>query len=1057
MNFSRFFVDKPIFAAVLSMLVFVAGLIAIFVLPISEYPNVQPPSVVVRAQYPGANPKVIAETVAAPLEQEINGVENMLYMTSQNTSDGALLLTVTFKIGTDVEQAETQVQNRVQRALPHLPEEVRQIGVTTLKTSPTVTMVVHLISPDNRYDELYLRNYAVLHVKDELARLPGMGEVTMFGSGDYAMRVWLDPQKVAARNLTASDIVDAIREQNVQVAAGVIGQGPSKDADFQLTVNTQGRLKTVEEFGNIIVKANADGATTLLKDVARIELGSNSYALHSLLNNKPAVGMPIREAPNANSLQLSADVRATMERLSKDFPEGVEYRIAYDPTQFVRESIKSVIHTLIEAIVLVAIVVIVFLQTWRASVIPLLAVPVSVVGTFAVMLLFGFSINTLSLFGLVLAIGIVVDDAIVVVENVERNIANGLLPREATIQAMKEVSGPIIAIALVLCAVFVPIAFVSGLTGQFYRQFALTIAISTVISAFSSLTLAPALSAALLQAHGAPRDRLTRAMDKLFGRFFAAFNRFFGRASRRYEGGVQGVLRRKSATLGVYLLLAVAGVFMFKAVPPGFVPSQDKGYLIGFAQLPDAASLDRTDAVIRKMSAIARDVPGVADSVAFPGLSINGFTNAPNAGIVFTALKPADQRHGKDQSAKAIAAEINKRMKSVQDAFVLVLPPPPVSGLSTTGGFKMMIEDRGDLGYDELYKAVKAMQEKASRTPQLKGVFTSYQINVPQLFADIDRVKAKQLGVSLAEINQTLQVNLGSVYVNDFNQFGRTYQVRVQADAQFRSQREQIEQLKVRNDKGEMIPLSSLMTVKDTYGPDRVQRYNNYLAAELNGGPAPGVSSGQAQALMEQIARDTLPKGIGYEWTELTYQDKLAGNTMLYVFPLCVLLVFLVLAAQYESWTLPLAVILIVPMSILCALIGVKVSGGDNNIFTQIALFVLVGLASKNAILIIEFALELEQHGRSIVAAALEACRLRLRPILMTSIAFIVGVVPLVLSHGAGAEMRHAMGVAVFAGMLGVTFFGLFLTPVFYVLLRMLARRSGSKATAAAAKMEGVH
>ena len=1060
MKFSRFFVDRPIFAAVLSVLIFVAGLIAIFLLPISEYPDVQPPSVVVRAQYPGANPKVIAETVATPLEQEINGVENMLYMTSQNTSDGALLLTVTFKIGTNVEQAETQVQNRVQRALPRLPEEVRQIGVTTLKTSPTVTMVVHLISPDNRYDDLYLRNYAVLNIKDQLARLPGMGEVTMFGSGDYAMRIWLDPQKVAARSLSASDVVAAIREQNVQVAAGVIGQGPSKDADFQLTVNTQGRLKTVEEFGNIIVKTSADGATTLLKDIARLELGSNSYALHSLLNNKPAVGMPIREAPNANSLQLSADVRATMERLSKDFPEGVEYRIAYDPTQFVRESIKSVIHTLIEAIVLVAIVVIVFLQTWRASVIPLLAVPVSVVGTFAVMLLFGFSINTLSLFGLVLAIGIVVDDAIVVVENVERNIANGLSPREATIQAMKEVSGPIVAIALVLCAVFVPIAFVSGLTGQFYRQFALTIAISTVISAFSSLTLAPALSAALLQAHDAPKDRLTRLMDKLFGRFFALFNRFFGRASQRYERGVQGVLRRKSVALGVYLMLAVAGAFMFTVVPRGFVPSQDKGYLIGFAQLPDAASLDRTDAVIRQMSEIAKKVPGVADSVAFPGLSINGFTNAPNAGIVFTALEPADQRNGEQQSAEAIAAEINRRMKVVEDAFVLVLPPPPVSGLSTTGGFKMMIEDRGNLGYDELYKAVKAMQERASKHPQLKGVFTSYQVNVPQLFADIDRLKAKQLGVRLAEINQTLQVNLGSVYVNDFNQFGRTYQVRVQADAQFRSQREQIEQLKVRNDKGEMIPLSSLMRLKDTYGPDRVQRYNNYLAAELNGGPAPGVSSGQAEALMEEIAKDILPKGMSYEWTELTYQDKLAGNTMLYVFPLCVLLVFLVLAAQYESWTLPLAVILIVPMSILCALIGVKVSGGDNNIFTQIALFVLVGLASKNAILIVEFAIELEQHGRSIVAAALEACRLRLRPILMTSIAFIMGVVPLVLSHGAGAEMRHAMGVAVFAGMLGVTLFGLFLTPLFYVLLRMLARRLGEKTSAVAstaAKMEGVH
>jgi multidrug efflux pump len=1060
MNFSRFFVDKPIFAAVLSIIIFVGGLISIFKLPISEYPDVVPPSVVVRAQYPGANPKVIAETVAAPLEEQINGVENMLYMSSQNTSDGALALTVTFKIGTNVEQAETQVQNRVQRALPRLPEEVRQIGVTTVKSSPNLTMVVHLKSPDGRYDDLYLRNYAVLNVKDQLARINGMGEVQLFGSGDYAMRVWLDPQKVAARNLTAGDVVASIREQNVQVAAGVIGQGPAKDADFQLTVNTQGRLQTVEEFGNIIVKTNADGAVTLLKDVARLEMGSNSYALRSLLNNKSAVAIPIFEAPNANALQLSADVRAKMAELSKDFPEGVEYSVVYDPTQFVRESIDAVIHTLIEAIVLVALVVIIFLQTWRASVIPLLAVPVSVVGTFAVMIAFGFSINTLSLFGLVLAIGIVVDDAIVVVENVERNIANGLNPRDATIQAMKEVSGPIIAIALVLCAVFVPIAFVAGLTGQFYRQFALTIAISTVISAFSSLTLAPALSAALLKPHDAPKDALTRFMDKVFGRFFGWFNRFFGRASNRYETGVKGVMRRKSAALGVYALLAVAAVFMFKAVPSGFVPAQDKQYLVGFAQLPDAASLDRTDAVIKKMSAIAKEIPGVEASVAFPGLSINGFTNAPNSGIVFTTLKPFHERKDKSMSAEAIAAEINKRMGAVQDAFVMVFPPPPVNGLGTIGGFKMMLEDRGNVGYDELYKASQAMQAKAWQTPQLQGVFSSFQINVPQLFADVDRTKAKQLGVPLVTIYQTLQINLGSLYVNDFNQFGRTYQVRVQADAPFRSQAEQIAQLKVRNDKGEMIPLSSLMRVKDTYGPDRVQRYNAYVSADMNGGPAPGISSGTAQAIFEQIAKETLPKGIAYEWTDLTYQEILSGNTMIYVFPLCVLLVFLVLAAQYESWTLPLAVILIVPMSILCALIGVKVTGGDNNIFTQIALFVLVGLASKNAILIVEFARELEDHGRTVLQAALEACRLRLRPILMTSIAFIMGVVPLVFSSGAGSEMRHAMGVAVFAGMLGVTFFGLFLTPVFYVLLRTLAQRLEKKSTVAdtvAVKLEGTH
>jgi multidrug efflux pump len=1041
MNFSRFFVDKPIFAAVLSIVIFVAGLMAIFQLPISEYPNVVPPSVVVSAQYPGANPKVIAETVAAPLEEQINGVEHMIYMSSQNTSDGALKLTVTFAIGTNVQQAETEVQNRVQRALPRLPEEVRQIGVTTVKTSPNLTMVVHLVSPDSSYDDLYLRNYAVLNVKDQLARIPGMGNVQILGSGDYAMRVWLDPQKVAQRGLTAGDIANAIREQNVQVAAGVVGGSPTRNADFQLSVNTKGRLKSEEDFGNIIIRTSADGALTRLRDVARIELGSGSYALRALLDNKPAAALAIFASPGSNDLQLSADVRARMAELSKDFPHGVEYSVAYDPTMFVRDSIKAVIHTLCEAIALVVLVVIVFLQTWRASIIPLLAVPVSAVGTFAVMLAFGFSINTLTLFGLVLAIGIVVDDAIVVVENVERNIAAGLTPRAATVQAMKEVSGPIIAIALVLCAVFVPIAFVAGLTGQFYRQFALTIAISTVISAFSSLTLAPALAAALLRPHDAPKDALTRVMDKLFGRFFRWFNDFFGRSSQRYEGGVKGVLSHKTLSVGFYVLLVALAALLFKLVPPGFVPSQDKGYLVGFAQLPEAASLDRTDAVIRRTADIALGVPGARNTVAFPGLSVNDLTNAPNAGIVFVGELAPETRNTPAVSAPGIAGEINKRAGVIQDAFVMVFPPPPVNGLGTIGGFKMMIEDRGNVGYDELYKATQALVDKARAAPELAGVFSGYQINVPQLYADIDRDRAKQLGVPLQTIYQTLQVNLGSLYVNDFNQFGRTYQVRVQADAQFRSRVEDIGQMKVRNDRGEMIPLSSLMRISDSYGPDRVQHYNAYLAADLNAGPAPGYSSGQAQAALEKLAAEVLPKGVSNEWTELTYQDTIAGNTLIYVFPLCVLLVFLVLAAQYESWTLPLAVILIVPMSIMSALLGVKVSAGDNNIFTQIALFVLVGLASKNAILIVEFARELEHHGRGVVEAALEACRLRLRPILMTSIAFIMGVLPLVFSHGAGAEMRHAMGVAVFAGMLGVTFFGLFLTPVFYVLVRKLALR----------------
>jgi multidrug efflux pump len=1040
MNISRFFIDKPIFAAVLSIIIFVAGLISIFELPAAEYPEVVPPSVQVRAQYPGANPKVIAETVATPLEEQINGVDNMLYMSSQSTSDGNLLLTVTFKIGTSVTQAETDVQNRVQRALPRLPDEVRQIGVTTVKSSPSLTMVVHLTSPDGRYDDQYLRNYALLNVKDHLDRINGMGTVQLNGSGDYAMRIWLDPVKIAGRNMTTTDVTDAIREQNVQVAGGTIGGAPAKDAQFQYTVSTQGRLSSPEQFGNIIVRTGADGALTRLRDVARIELGVDAYNLRSRLDNRQAVAIVMFQAPNANALQMAADVVATMEELKKDFPPGLKYSIVYDTTAFVRESIRAVIHTLFEAIALVVLVVIVFLQTWRASIIPLLAVPISIVGTFAVMLAFGFSINTLSLFGLVLAIGIVVDDAIVVVENVERNIASGLSPHDATVQAMHEVSGPIIAIALVLCAVFIPIAFVPGLSGQFYKQFALTIAFSTVISAFSSLTFAPALAAVLLKAHDAPKDVVTRGMDRVLGRFFAGFNRFFGRTSERYENGVNGALKHKAIGVGIYILLAACAGLMFKVVPAGFVPLQDKGYLIDIAQLPDASTLDRTDAVMRRMGDIAAKTPGVLAAVQFPGLSVNDFTASPSAGIQFSRLKDFEERETPALSGLGIAGELNKRMGAIEDAFILVVPPPPVSGLGTLGGFKLMIEDRGALGYDALYKATQELQAKARAAPELAGVFSSFQINVPQLYADIDRDKAKQLGVPLTNIYQTLQVNLGSLYVNDFNEFGRTYQVRVQADAQFRSHQQDIATLKVRSSRGDMIPLSSLMRMTDSYGPDRVQRYNAYVAADLNGGPAPGYSSGQAQVALEKLAKQVLPKGISYEWTDLTYQNILAGNTMFFVFPLCVLLVFLVLAAQYESWTLPLAVILIVPMSILCALIGVKLTGGDNNVFTQIALFVLVGLASKNAILIVEFARELEHHGRTVLQAALESCRLRLRPILMTSIAFIMGVLPLVFSHGPGAEMRHAMGVAVFGGMLGVTFFGLFLTPVFYVLLRTLAR-----------------
>ncbi len=1047
MNISRFFIDRPIFAAVLSLMVFIGGFIAIWQLPVSEYPEIIPPSVVVHAQYPGANPKVIAETVAAPLENQINGVEGMLYMFSQGTSDGQMTLTVTFKLGTDPDKAQQLVQNRVNQALPRLPDTVRQFGVSTIKSSPDLTMVVHILSPNSRYDVLYLGNYATLNIKDSLARIPGVGQSEIFGGSDYAMRIWLDPQKIASRGMNADDVTNAIREQNVQVAAGVIGQSPSdKGLDLQLNVNTQGRLQTEEEFADIIIKTSADGAITRLKDVARIELGASQYALRSLLDNKQAVAIAIFQAPGSNALDVSAEVRKTMEELKKDFPEGIDYSIVYDPTTFVRQSIDAVIHTLIEAILLVVLVVILFLQTWRASIIPLLAVPVSIVGTFALMLLFGFSINALSLFGLVLAIGIVVDDAIVVVENVERNIASGKTPKEATYQAMREVSGPIIAISLTLIAVFVPIAFITGLTGQFYRQFALTIAISTVISAFNSLTLSPAMAALLLKGHDEPKDWLTRQMDAKLGWFFNWFNNMFSRSSKKYSGMVGKTLERKSISMVVYAVLIGVTLFAFNHVPTGYIPQQDKQYLIGFAQLPDAASLERTDEVMRKMSDIGLKTPGVANAVAFPGLSINGFTNSSSAGIIFYPLTGFEERKTPELSAGAIAGALNAQFAGIKDAFIMVFPPPAVMGLGTIGGFKMQIEDRADLGDEALSSTMQAILGKAWQNPKLAGMFTGYQINVPQLYVDLDRTKAKQMGISITDIFSTMQIYLGSLYINDFNKFGRIYQVVAQADSEFRAHSDNITQLKVRNNTGDMVPLGSVLTVTQSYGPERAMRYNAYRTAELNGGPAPGVSSGEAQAEIEKIVNETLPKGMAFEWTDLTYQQILAGNTAMFVFPLCVFLVFLVLAAQYESLTLPLAVIMIVPMCMLCAIAGVWLSNGDNNIFTQIGLIVLVGLACKNAILIVEFARELELEGKTPREAAIEATHMRLRPILMTSFAFIMGVVPLVISTGAGAEMRHAMGIAVFSGMLGVTFFGLFLTPVFYVLLRNMA---GNKLTSA--------
>jgi multidrug efflux pump len=1049
MKIAQYFVERPILAGVLSVLFLIAGGIAVFKLPISEYPEVVPPTVVVKASYPGANPKVIAETVATPLEEQINGVEGMLYTSSQSTSDGQMTLTVTFALGTDLDNAQVQTQNRVSQALPRLPEEVQRLGVTTTKSSPDLTMVVHLTSPDNRYDMLYLSNYARTRIKDQLARLDGVGDVQLFGAGEYSMRVWMNPEKLAIRNLTTGDVIKAVREQNIEVAAGALNAPPGPNSNaFQVNINTQGRLVTEDDFLNIIVRSDPTGSVTHLRDVARVELGSNNYALRSLLNNREAVAIPIFQRPGSNAIAISDEVRAEMATLKKDFPQGVDYTIVYDPTVFVRGSIEAVVHTLFEAIILVVLVVILFLQTWRASIIPLVAVPVSLIGTFAVMYLVGFSLNALSLFGLVLAIGIVVDDAIVVVENVERHIEHGLDPKMATRQAMTEVTGPIVATALVLCAVFVPAAFISGLTGQFYRQFALTIAISTVISAFNSLTLSPALAALLLKGRDEPKDKLTVLMDRGLGWIFRPFNRTFERASNTYVGGVKKILRFAVVMLVLYAGLVGLGVLGFARTPTGFVPPQDKQYLVAFAQLPDAASLDRTETVIREMGDIALKDPGAASAVQFPGLSINGFTNSTNSGIVFVTLKPFEERRDKDLSADAIVARLNAKFSSIQGAYIAIFPPPPVNGLGTIGGFRVQLEDRGDLGFDELYKQTQGIIGASQKTPELAHLFSSFQVNVPQFDADIDREKAKSEGIDLGDVFQTMQAYLGSLYVNDFNRFGRTYQVNVSAEPSFRHEPSDVVGLKTRNAAGDLVPLGSFLTMRQTNGPDRVQHYNGYPTAEINGGAAPGYSTGQAQDAMEKLLSTSLPNGMSYEWTELTYQQILAGNTAVLVFPLSVLLVFLVLASLYESLSLPLAVILIVPMVLLSAIAGVIVTGGDNNIFTQIGLIVLVGLACKNAILIVEFAREAEIEGMNRVDAVLEAARLRLRPILMTSFAFIMGVVPLVTSHGAGAEMRHAMGVAVFAGMLGVTFFGLIFTPLFYVLIRGWNERSAANRAA---------
>jgi len=1045
-RFTHFFIDRPIFASVLSILILLVGGLALIALPIAQYPEIAPPTVVISAVYPGANAQVVAETVATPIEQEVNGVEDMLYLSSQSTNSGNMALTVTFKPGTNLDKAQVLVQNRVALAEPRLPEEVRRQGVSVKKRSPDLSLVVNLISPDKRYDSVYLSNYALLQIKDILARLPGVGEILVFGARDYSMRLWLNPEQVAARNLTASDVVNAIREQNIQVAAGVIGQQPSKqNTDFQYTVSTLGRLMEAEQFADIVIKKGADGQVTRLKDVARIELGAKDYNSGLFLDGEPTVGLAIFQLPGSNALDTKKAVVEAMEKLKTRFPEGLEYNMVYDTVVFVQQSIDAVVKTLFEALLLVVIVIVIFLQNWRPAIIPLLAVPVSLIGTFGVMAALGLSLNTLSLFGLVLAIGIVVDDAIVVVENVERHIALGLKAREAARKAMSEVVGPIIATALVLVAVFVPTAFITGVSGAFYKQFALTIAVSTVISAFNSLTLSPALCTLLLdRAHG-DKDRLTRLIDGLFGWFFNGFNRFFERFSAGYARLVGRLIRMTAVVLVLYLGLNGLNFLAFEKVPTGFIPQQDQGYLILYAQLPDAASLARTQAVVQQATRIVLDTEGVKHLNAYAGFSILSGSSQSNVATMFARLDDFDQRAGRpDLHADAVVKKLQQRLATIEDAYIAVFAPPPVRGMSAVGGFKLQIQDRTNAGIDALQQVNTEMIAKGNQQPGLVGLFSTFRSGVPQLFLDVDRTRVKSMDVPLKEVFDTLQIYLGSLYVNDFNAFGRTYQVVAQADSEFRMQPSDISELKTRNAQGGMVPLGSLVDVKTINGPDKITRYNMYPAAEINGSTLPGVSSGQAIEMMDKLLNAELPPGFGYEWTEMSLQQVLAGNVAMLVFPLSVIFVFLALAAQYESWSLPFAVILIVPMCILSSMAGIWLRGMDNNIFTQVGFIVLVGLASKNAILIVEFAKRRQEEGLNRFEAAVEASGIRLRPILMTSFAFIMGVFPLVIAEGAGAESRRILGTAVFSGMAGVTLFGLLLTPVFYVTVQALAQRWAS-------------
>lgn len=1053
MRFAHFFVDRPIFASVLSIVLLIVGGIAYTQLPVAQYPEIAPPTIVIRTSYPGADAETIANTVATPIEQEINGVEGMLYMSSYSTADGSMALTVTFRLGTDLDKAQVLVQNRVSIAEPRLPEEVRRLGITTTKSSPDLMMVVHILSPNGRYDQLYASNYARSRVRDVLLRLDGVGDLIIFGEREYSLRIWLDPEKLSAYGMTSSDVVQSLRDQNVQVSGGSIGGPPTSGTNaFQYTVTTEGRFSDARQFRYVIVKATESGRLVQLQDVARIELGAKDYVTNSYLNGSPAVALGIFSRPGTNALAAADSIRSTMEELKKDFPDGLTYDIVYNPTEFIAESINEVYKTIIEAVILVALVVLVFLQSWRTAIIPIVAIPVSLIGTLALLLAFGFSLNMLTLFGLVLAIGIVVDDAIVVVENVERNLASGMTPKEASHVTMDEVGTAVIAISLVLIAVFVPTAFIPGITGQFYLQFAITIAVATAISALNSLTLSPALAAIVLRPHNHAESKNPVAR---FGRAMAnGFNTGFDKMANGYSWVIRHLVSSAigiTASLLVFVGLLVATWYMATSVPRGFIPTMDQGYAIVVVQLPDGASLNRTDAVIEKVSKIVRDVPGVKNAVAFSGFNGATFTNASNSGVVFAAFDSFENRLEEGHNANQIIGQLYGSLQSIQEAFIIAVPPPAISGIGNSGGFKMQLLDRDSSDMRRVLALAYQMMGEATQTPGVTGVFTTFSASSPQYFLEVDRDKARALNVPIPSIFETLSTNLGTSYVNDFNAFGRVYQVRAQADQQYRLDRQDILNLKVRSATGALVPLGTLIEIRDTTGPSLVQRYNMYVSVPLQGNAAPGVSTGAALDQMEALAAKTLPQGTSFNWTELAFQERATGNTAVFIFALSVIFVFLALSAQYESWVLPLAIILIVPLAVLAALIGVALRGMDNNILTQIGLVVLIGLAAKNAILIVEFARQHEEEGASPVEAAIEASRLRLRPILMTAFAFIFGVVPLMIATGPGAEMRQSLGTAVFSGMLGVTFFGLFLTPVFYVVLRSFRRKPKPAAEQAAA------